>query len=313
MPHFVEVLDSALISHRLDINSGWIDNVVSPEIRQYLSQRKEYDFVSYGSGDLLVTIGDSWTHGSWIDLDLDPGSTPAQRETFRQQHCFGHRLAQHLDQDWLNLALPATNNQWMAQVYAMLCDMASDVNYDNITVIMVLTEYGRELNCPTWRRQNGLHDVIGVEPLGPTRDTISQLQHCESIQELLRGLSEHVAQTITDHTHPKIQLLLATNYVSQDLYSVELSGYFLPRSWLETLAGGPLSSCHVVGGIAMPWLKAYSQRSGAMLNELLDIMDCSQQRLDLIYSTGLNRPEGYGHPNSAGHRIWADYLKTHIF
>lgn len=306
------MLSQALAEQGLDLSAGWVQEHIDPEYYSYLLTRGTHDFVSRDSRTLLITIGDSWTHGSWVHHDIAADWTRATTEAYRQEHCFGQQISKKMGWDFVNISLPAANNQWMALVYKCICATANALPYDRIEIVITFTEYGRELVCRTWRQRVGLHASSGTQLQQITADTVNLAQHlnqAHDIKSLFQALSQQVADVVLSANHPKIGLSLATNYVGPDLYPESLTQQFMNHTWLETLLHRSLpESAWVLGGIVIPWIKSWSETSPVLMQELLAVMDSAEQRQNLIYATGLNRPQGYGHPNRHGHEIWADYL-----
>jgi hypothetical protein len=265
---------------------------LSQEFR-FDAQRGPYDLTQAGKSTLLVTIGDSWTYGTRLAEEF--GNSDSARKT----HCYGQILANLLDADWANLAIPATNNLWMARHYADICNMADQTHYDQIMVFVTLTEFGREI-CTDFDLDPGLND---------------RYRQARSGRDLAVALAEHTADVFLSCSHPRVKLGLGINYVN-NIYPDRLRSRFVDRTWLECCLDRPVETeCLVVGTWALDKFKLLPQEFNSdidqveFMQECIDWIDRSQQRLDLIYNTGYNHKQGYGHPNSKGHEIWAKYIQ----
>lgn len=256
-------------------------------------QRGPYDLVEQNHDTLLVTIGDSWTYGARLGEEF-----PEQPEQGRLTHCFGYRLAQQLNVDWLNLAFPSTNNLWMAERYTNICEIADQLSYKKIIVFVTLTEFGREI-CTDFDLDPALND---------------RYRQTNSADGLAQTLAEYTADLFLATRHDRVDLRLGINYVT-NIYPTRLQPYFVERTWLECCLGQPLEDrCIVVGTWALDKFKLLPKEFNAsidqtvFLEECLDMIDRANRRLNLIYNTGYNNQGGYGHPNTRGHQKWADYL-----
>lgn len=254
-----------------------------------------YDLVERGGRDLFVTIGDSWTYGGRLEEEC-PG-TKKEKEQFRIETCYGYEVSSYLKNDFLNLAVPGINNLWMIDKYKALCKIADQIDYDKITIFITLTEYGREMGT----------DIDHDLSLNDSYRTAK----CH--KDLALSLNEHLADTILLYSHPKIELQLGINYVT-NLYPDRLQPYFVPRTWLEVLVDKNINDeCMVVGSWVIPKYKemlGYNEGidQTVALTELDNMIASAEKRLDIIYNTGYNYKQGYGHPNSIGHKLWADYI-----
>jgi hypothetical protein len=258
-----------------------------------LFYRGPYDLVESGRFRLLVTIGDSWTYGSRLNEEFS--ENPDQE---RVKHSYGYLLAEHYNADYLNWSIPAINNLWMVDKYRTLVDLADRLDYDEIYVFITLTEYGREI-----------YTEFDSDPELNTR-----YSQCNRPKDLATALSSYLSAQLLQHSHPKIKMHLGINYVN-NLYSAELAPQFLEQSWIECLTGARFTDeCLVVGSWVVEKYNLLSKEINRSVDqtlcmeEVLDMVDAAQKRLNLIFSSPYNYKVGYGHPNTKGHQIWADYI-----
>jgi hypothetical protein len=274
------------------LNSASPTDLELEEVKK-VSHRGSYDLVESGKSRLLVTIGDSWTYG-WR-LNEEFANDPEQG---RITHCYGYLLAKHYGADSLNWSIPAINNLWMVDKYRTLIDLADNLDYDEILVFITLTEYGREI-----------YTEFDSDP-----ELNTMYSQCNRPTDLARALSTYLSARLLQHSHPKIQLRLGLNYVN-NLYSQDLATKFISPSWIECLTGEQFTDeCLVVGSWVVEKYNLLSKQINQSADpivckeEVLGMVDSAQKRLNMIFSSPYNYKVGYGHPNTKGHQIWANYL-----
>lgn len=250
-----------------------------------------YDFVSRQSSRLFVTVGDSWTYGARL------AEEDANNDQYRVDHCYGALVSQELRADFLNLAVPGINNLWMINKYLQLVDIADILPYDSVDVFVTLTESGREIGSD-----------FDLDPI--LNDGYRQ---ATTPKQVAQALANYEAGRILANLHPKVTLHLGCNYVT-NIYPESLQPFFMPRTWLEVLLDRNIEDeCFVVGSWVIPKYRdmlSYNSSvdQSAVLQEMTDMIERGQRRLDLVYNTGFNYRTGYGHPNSQGHAKWASYI-----
>jgi hypothetical protein len=250
-----------------------------------------YDFVPTGSRRLFVSVGDSWTYGARL------AEEDANNHQYRVSHCYGSLIGQALGADFLNLAVPGINNLWMINKYLQLVDIADILPYDSIDVFVTLTESGREIGTD-----------FDLDPI--LNDGYRQ---ATTPRQVAQALANYEATRILANLHPKVTLHLGCNYVT-NIYPESLQPFFMPRTWLEVLLDRNIKDeCFVVGSWVIPKYRdmlSYNSSvdQSVVLQEMTDMIERGQRRLDLVYNTGFNYRTGYGHPNSQGHAKWASYI-----
>lgn len=255
--------------------------------------RGPYDLVESSKSKLLVTIGDSWTYGARLSEEFN--DLPESRV----ENCFGAQIAKDLQADLVNLSIPGSNNLWMARHYADVCRIAEKIDYDEIFVFVTLTEFGREISS-----QFDLDPVLN-----------DKYRRAQGARDMAVALAEYTADIFLSNQHPKVKLALGVNYVN-NIYPSRLQKYFVKNSWLECLLNRPFDQEALA---IMSWViekfKLLPKEFNANIDhakfttECLEWIEQAHNRINLIYNTGYNYKVGYGHPNSQGHKIWAEYIK----
>ena len=265
------------------------------KLEQAKKTNRLYDLIQDNKRSLFVTIGDSWTYGERLASEYS--GSKQEKERFRIENCYGYTISRYLDSDFLNLSIPGSNNLWMVDKYKSFCKIASELDYDKIIIFITLTEYGREIGTD-----------FDLDPA--LNDLYRKSQSCK---DLALSLNEYLTDILLSYTHPKIDLKLGINYVT-NLYPKRLQSHFVPRTWLEVLADKEIiEECIVVGSWVIPHYKDILNYNEGIdqtivLEELNDMITTAKKRLDIIYNTGYNYKEGYRHPKTTGHQLWANYI-----
>lgn len=140
-----------------------------------------FNFISRNSDSLLVTVGDSWTWGS----DISEGNL---NDNYRVDNVWGNQLSKLLKSDWLNLALCAQSNQWMADRCKEFYDIADKLEYKSIKLICVFTGAGRMFNTGQdcdfdyvrWFANNAIDDFL----LMLNKKCVDIIQHAPDIVDV---------------------------------------------------------------------------------------------------------------------------------
>ena len=254
------------------------------EVKRILP-RGAYDFVSNNSKKLLVTIGDSWTYGDRLAEE-----NPADKD-FRLKHVYGYLICKELHTDFLNISVPGINNLWMVKKLELLCQNVE--HYDQVNIIFMATEYGREFNTS-----------FDLDPV-----YTQMYKGCATAKDVVVELENHVSDRIEMCRSDKIKIYTFTNYVT-NLYKKSN-----PVNWLEILCNNKVEECYTIGSWVIPKFEALVDfnsdcNTTELKTELLTMMELAEKRFDIIYNTGYNHKNGYGHPNSKGHAKFADYFIT---
>jgi hypothetical protein len=258
-----------------------------------------FDFVKRDCKKLVVTIGESWT---WGDSLGQTRHTIYDDKEFRLAHVYGQLLANKLEADFLNIAEPGQSNLWIANHLKLFVDNIDQFSYDEITVILTLTEVGREFEGD----------------LDKHRDYMSDLKNIVDLNEFLSALSSYITNEILSVDQTKIKLLVATNFVDSN-YSTQLN--VLPKSWVDVIATELETSvpkpCHVVNSWVFDrfhQLLAFTPlyKKEKFLNNMLAHMEVANTVIDFLLASKFNYKKASKHPTPEGHQLWADYLYTEL-
>jgi len=252
-----------------------------------------FDYVRTGNSKLLVTIGESWTWGdslrsSWKDRTED--------KEYRLANVFGGQLANMLAADFLNIAEPGQSNLWITDHFKLFSDNVEQFNYDEIIVVLTLTEVGREFQ--------GDRDTL--------RNYCSDLENITHVDEFINQLSKYISDNIQTIKTDSYKLVIGTNFVD--------SNYDLPvlnKTWVDIIADELSISikrpCFVVGSWVfdrftqlLEYAKLYHKEQ--YLSDILRAMNAAAERTDFLLSSPYNFKVASKHPTPEGHKLWAEYI-----
>ena len=243
-----------------------------------------------GQVSLLVTLGDSWTWGDSLPLDQ------------RTELIYGAVMARALDTDFVNIARCGAANIDIHDRLTWFLPQVID-RYEKITVIMTLTENGREIR----------HDPIWTD----RTHVPASLQDFQIEYE--RVMFETFRNTLT--AWPQVRFLIARNFTyTHDENKSILDDYLVPLTWVDVLAQEQnmpdypanlrlLSQMAMTPMIAhFKQLEIYSQ----LKPEFFETFMAMEEAIEWFDRSALNAKRATKHPTEQGHRVWANYLLTHI-
>ena len=255
----------------------------------YLTPTNTFDFVSRSSNILLVTVGDSWTWGS----DISENNSD---DDYRLKSVWGNQLSGMMGSDWLNLALCAQGNQWMANRITEFANIVPLLNYEKILVVCVFTGAGRMFNTDID------HDFDYVEWF---KQNINTPNDYYSLLELLNTTA--VKQIRNSLQFPHVNLYLTTNMID----SLGFTSSF--DAWYKTI-GITDDKCVYTDMTAVERLLTIEEFvSGKQLVDfkqwMLQLIDSVEYREQHYSDTNIFRNQ---HPLADYHKQWAEYVYENI-
>jgi hypothetical protein len=247
-----------------------------------------FDFIERNSQDLVVTIGDSWTWGSDISLHNQNNQT-------RIDNLYGNIIAERLGADFLNLALCAQGNFWIASMASELANIIPSLEYKHIYVVCTFTGVTRWFNTCYDLHINYSDWFNNTAP---------------DFDQLLVMLNQHcVDSIITDLCKYKnVTLKMGTNFVDQLAFNSLRPDQILPVPWYKLLGCNDSESvytCLFYERISTAMEFIQPQYHYEYKQWLLELIDKSSRRLQLLADPATFR--NY-HPLAAGHQVWAKYI-----
>lgn len=245
-----------------------------------------FDFVNRNSDTLVVTIGDSWTYGTELDLNS------------RNREVYGAQLAHGMSADWLNLAIPAQGNFWIAHMVSQLSAIIPQLEYQVIYCVCTFTDPTRWFNTHFDQHVNYIqwfeHNV-----------------HTESdFDQFLRMRNQLCVSKIIEHLAPfdHVHLRVGTNFVEPMGLEQLAPTQLLSRPWYQVLGLNDNTDVKVIFYYSRieTLTEFISPDKHAMFKSwLLKTTALGDIRLNLLLGADVLKN---GHPMANAHAAWAEYI-----
>ena len=254
-----------------------------------------FDFVNNNSKTLLVTIGDSWTWGS--DVSINNGNNQ-----YRRDNVYGHVLANSIGADWLNLALSAQGNFWIANMVKELAQIIPQLEYDRIYVVCTFTgvlrwfntQFDQHIDYVSWFARN-INSIEDIDRLLPMLNSMC-------VSNILRSLApfNHVI------------LRVGTNFVDPIGVDQLTAEQRIPLAWYQVMGcddGNKIYTCTSYERISQGIEFIDPKKHTIFKQWIINKIDQSTHRLN-----ALQDPTKFTncHPLVDGHQQWAEYLLKYV-
>ena len=306
-------------------------------------------FLKRNKKNLVISIGDSWTFGDSLGTIATNHTVDDYQARYTQ--CYGRIIADSLDADWYNFGMCAGGNfdilhvafEWLLghftpfltqknyenirdkswpinvrdsfsvpTIYKELTDVhcksrwgIDQINlkqYDNVYVFITLTEAGRD--CPYIKKLN--------YPMPQTVEEYLQFEE-SSVYNLITELKKQSPYPIIVGRNFSINLPSTTNSqldVDQNWIEVnyrynETQKQGSDIGLTEILRSGPLSG---IGLKPLSTTTEFVNFKEFFVNQVNSADKCWAW----LRNNPLNHNRATCHPTKESHRLWADYLLSHI-
>ena len=250
---------------------------------------------------LLICAGDSWTWGDSLGrIDVDAGVKDDTE--WRTKHIFGSLVANELDCDFINYAIPGANNSEI--IDAVFCKILPqiDVSYSKIQVVITLTELCREMIVdPVWANRVG---------------------DFNSLEDLLAEYERHMLEALKYYQihFPNVHTLVARNFTYTFEKNLSIAENHLVNTWVDCLstASGnhdyPKDLRILSNQGHNPLLAFLKQQTiySSYKSEFVQLLGQALEAINWLDSSPFNNKSATRHPNEEGHRIWANYILQHL-
>jgi hypothetical protein len=233
---------------------------------------------SVNSEQLLITVGDSWTYGD--SLGQTRVRDGRDEPEHRLSHVYGSLIAEEINADWINLALPGISNHMMCTWLAQL--LSRHVHGKDTVCVITLTESGRH------------EEISWLKP---------------ELTTLQNNLTAMVDRTYSDieqleKKYPSIKFVVAHNFTDRRPTKLNVCN----QNWLEVMTNSHIqNNTHIVVSEHIEQLN-YDYT----YPDTVAVIDQALGRIDILDACKYTYKEDSRHPTEYGHELWANYLLSQI-
>ena len=244
-----------------------------------------YDVVNRNSDTLLITIGDSWTHGLLLPDRLN--------------QVYGSLVATDLNADWLNIALPGHGNFWITLRFVEAIELIKTLDYTKIYIVCTFTEIGRSLTS----NQDSFINY---------RKWLRNYQGNNIYTDFLKFINTSCIDKINEYAaqDPRVTVRIGLTWLDALGFSTEKNCF--EKSWLDVIRENnhmPLDHmCYAAlhGLENLKRAQEFFPNAADFLEWYNDLVEAGIQRLDFM----ARYPDWFQnkHTLAPGHRLWADHV-----
>lgn len=257
-----------------------------------LTDWEEYNHDCAGRDHVVVTVGDSWTWGDSLPDRLD--------------QVYGRLVSQQLGADWINIGGRGRSNSWVLKSLMYLSTLLPQ-HYSKTTVIVTLTENAREFET-TYTFPHDYKQTFDTHGDTP--------EFYEALLSAARDFWIDQIQQVQQNLGTKI--IVGNNFVWHDLN--KLDAVKLESNWIELIGEHQQRAKPTRTNLVTGWIFDKVQVVSQMVpvsksvyqTWALPYIDRANQVNAWLMGSDLNNKAMSKHPVPLGHKIWADYILTHI-
>lgn len=288
-------------------------------MEQSIVSWNKFDFVKTTSKKIVVTIGESWTWGD--SLGKSDAYNGIDDKEFRLSNVYGGQLAKIMSSDFLNISEPGQSNLWIVDQFKTFIDHLDEFEYDEVFIILTLTEIGREFRGDRDSHRNYYQLLGNIESMNDFFNIMSQLIS-DDIQTTLNK--------IKNIKNKKVKIFLGTNFVESN-YPKNIDVF--KKSWVQLLANELKEEinlpCYVLSSWVLKRFDALTEYTeyyyegtkrikknkstikfdrNIFLKNMNELCEISEKRINFLNNSVYNFKKATKHPTVEGHTIWMNYI-----
>lgn len=287
-----------------------IDKLYENELKLHPPEERKFDPSTYehfhtkhkNSNTLLFCLGDSYTYGSGLQ-------TEKWIDELRIKNMFGTVVSNSIEADLINAGAAGFSNSWVFVNLEFMIDWLNNSDYTNGYIVITFTENGRDIRTASHR----MFDYISTY-----KDVSTDKLYDQVLSDIEDEWTDRLIK-IRKKIDPRFKFILGAHYVWHNkLYqrTVDIDGiHWIQNTWIELLASS--LSKHPPPRVPITNLSILDS-----LNGILSIQNLSDYKSWFVNNTDdpnkvhnwfestpeYFEPHDIGHPNAAGHQIWADVI-----
>ena len=252
---------------------------------------------------LVVSVGDSWTWGDFLDPDL------------RLTQVYGALISKEINADWINIGCRGWSNSYILAYADYVVDLLSQSNYKKIYFIITLTENGRDI-----KSANNFHyDYLELfNQFGAKEETYDRL-----LIDIENFWVKQINSSL-NKMDSRYHVLIGQNFVWHQNLADQLDQLVtvLDLNWIECLADAqglprPVRTNLVTGWIfnTVNFVHDIVQLSDTteFKKWALPKIDQANKVNEWLNSSPMNYKKASKHPIAEGHQVWANYILKRLF
>ena len=278
----------------------WSDSFIS-NVPWYLEQNRQCK-------NLVICYGDSWTWGD--SLGNASAAQGIADSSYRIQHIYASKLAEKLDADFINCAIPGIFNFWIHDRLEILVENDIDrlsKQYDRIWIVVTLTELGRDFEFQNY--YFSLQNFYNYTLQAP-KDILINAEKFDFVK----------LQTIADQLPKNVNMCVGRNFTHTFDENKSILKNLMPHSWTDVL----FASQGLPNDVKIPmmsfginrfddWVKTQQLDSIEYKQWMTSaILPDAEKMLDILDQSIYNNKKASRHPTEQGHALWADYIYDYI-
>lgn len=307
-------------------------------INDYCPQKIPDFFISNDCHNLLVTIGDSWTWGDSL------GKCTANYDDLaaRKSQCFGKKISEKLQADWLNLGFCGAGNgyllkclddlisgqhvAWLNQIsYDGIRDMSWPLNIQDVRngTCTAIQEELCTVHCQTsnpytqlLNKYKNVYIVLTLTETGRDASRYDWMHTCREVEQYLIQEEIYNYKWLNDIiSRCKHSIVVARNFTVDFDETGSLSPC-LPKNWVEinwdnngSNRWGSINDLLISGpasGVVfdMPFLVKMPNYKKWFVNQTTK----AEPLWHYLRNNSLNHNQATCHPTDQSHLLWANYI-----
>jgi len=284
----------------IDRNPGspyWSDYVKSDA--NYLLEKKS------NRSKLVICYGDSWTWGD--SLGNTSAADGIDDIEFRSNNVYGNWLANDIDADFVNCAIPGIYNFWIHDRLQILLNhdiQRLSEQYEKIVIAVTLTELGRDFGFDKYKQE--FNDFYNWNTSDSVEEILIQAERFDFLK--LKDVQSKLPNNCN--------MLVGRNFTNTFDQNLDIVDNLLPKNWTQVMFEAQGFDHDTDVRMMSFGIKEFDK---FIVKEKLDsngykqwmdsvILPLGKKQIDLLEQSQYNYKKATKHPTPQGHKLWADYL-----
>jgi hypothetical protein len=258
---------------------------------------------------LIICYGDSWTWGD--SLGASKAAAGIDDIEFRSNNIYGNWLANEVDADFVNCAVPGIFNFWIHDRLQILLNhdiQRLSEQYEKIVIIVTLTELGRDFDFDQYQQE--FNNFYNWSTAGTVEEILIQAERFDFLK--LKDVQSNLPNNC--------KLIVGRNFTNTFDQNLNIVDNLLSKNWVQVISDpqgfdyyndvrmmsfgiGAFDKFIVKENLNSTEYKQWMQSV---------ILPSGKKQINLLEKSQYNYKKNSKHPTPYGHKLWADYLLNYI-